>query len=1144
MTIHPTTISALWIGLAALAASSARGQLIELNYPLVRHKTYVTPQNKTDIGPVAYGRNGLVYIGLSDGVFEFDGVNQTPIPVPGNPKSPTEIYRITSLAADPVSDTLYVGCHNGRFGFVPLNSSRKPTYYSFPEALKDTAKKYEGATEISRIYVVGAFVYFYSRNLIFVYDKTTQKLMPPIRINTYGCGVLGTKFFVNVEGRELVTYENGKPGQKFDATFLGEQMPLFSLPMSDGTTLIGTDSALYKTDGMSVESYAPELVAFLAGAKTAITGGAVADDRIVIASADKGAFILNKENGKLMLRLSSANGLPDEEINGIMIDPQDRLWLLHTKHFSWVYYNLPLNSYQSTENFPISINKIAKLNKNIFVATDQGLLKLDFDTYTTLEENRIKQRLSNLEREQYQIQVKWAQKDKERIRLENKLQTTKYEKSRLATLRKELSKIDSVYLKYAREINKSRLILKGLRQQKARTQRAKTGADFDDLHRYSYEPVSRELRMKITEIFAFENSLLLNTVSGICLVEQNENINWISPGLSYSHVLPSETKKGVFYAILGDSLYYFTSKVKDRRTYWERNLVKNIGEELNSIVEDGEGNLWIGAENDMLVVRFAKKLSDSPQVDRECPDREKCTGKLTVLKFGKYIVCLNNGNFYTWTGKRYVYKPELADYVSFEKPMIAEANSVFWSLKNRRLYSIKLMDDGSLQVDSSNIFYLIPEPSFFISDAEGRFWVGGEDKLAQFIPGKKALASVSTSMRTLLRGVEISGDKTYEEFPLDRTLELPYGTYNFKFKFATAAFESAANPIYFEYKTQESEGWVRVTGNAVDRSFFLEGTYTFQVRARDSFGNVGEPAVFSFRIKPPWYLSVYAYIAYFLLFVGLIAGGAYVQRRKRILLERRNAELQALVDERTKDLKLERDKSEALLLNILPKETADELKAFGKARPKRYELVSVLFTDFKGFTLVAEKLSPEELIVELDYCFAKFDEIIVRHHVEKIKTIGDAYMCAAGLPIPRPTNPVDAVLAALEMQGFMNDTWAEKNARGEEYWQLRLGIHSGPLVAGVIGTKKFAYDIWGDTVNLASRMESSGEPGKINISGDTYRYVKDFFICTYRGQVAAKNKGYVDMYFVERLREEYSADPLGRKPNETFRKVIEERFKS
>ncbi|MCS7086355.1 MAG: hypothetical protein RMM53_11300, partial [Bacteroidia bacterium] len=127
----------------------------ENSYPLVRHKPYITPQAKTDACPIAYARNGLVYIGLSDGVFEFDGVNQTPIPVPGNPKSPTEMYRITALAADPSADTVYVGCHNGRFGFIPLKTSRKPTYYSLPEALKDTAKKYEGAVEISRIYVLG-----------------------------------------------------------------------------------------------------------------------------------------------------------------------------------------------------------------------------------------------------------------------------------------------------------------------------------------------------------------------------------------------------------------------------------------------------------------------------------------------------------------------------------------------------------------------------------------------------------------------------------------------------------------------------------------------------------------------------------------------------------------------------------------------------------------------------------------------------------------------------------------------------------------------------------------------------------------------------------------------------------------------------
>ncbi|HNI27236.1 MAG TPA: adenylate/guanylate cyclase domain-containing protein, partial [Leptospiraceae bacterium] len=154
--------------------------------------------------------------------------------------------------------------------------------------------------------------------------------------------------------------------------------------------------------------------------------------------------------------------------------------------------------------------------------------------------------------------------------------------------------------------------------------------------------------------------------------------------------------------------------------------------------------------------------------------------------------------------------------------------------------------------------------------------------------------------------------------------------------------------------------------------------------------------------------------------------------------------------------------------------------------------------------------------------------------LEKIKTIGDAFMCAGGIPMENRTNPVESVLAALEICKYMNDLKAEKEKKGLPYWEIRIGLHTGPIVAGVVGKKKFAYDIWGDTVNTASRMESSGEPGKVNISVDTYNLVKDFFECEYRGKIPAKNKGTIEMYFVHGIKKELSLRKKGLVPNKTF----------
>jgi class 3 adenylate cyclase len=175
-----------------------------------------------------------------------------------------------------------------------------------------------------------------------------------------------------------------------------------------------------------------------------------------------------------------------------------------------------------------------------------------------------------------------------------------------------------------------------------------------------------------------------------------------------------------------------------------------------------------------------------------------------------------------------------------------------------------------------------------------------------------------------------------------------------------------------------------------------------------------------------------------------------------------------------------------------------------------------MFTDFKDFTKVAESLDAKSLVKEIDYVFKKFDEIVTYHNIEKIKTIGDAYMAAAGLPIENKTHAIDMVNTAIEILTSIEEIKTDRKNKGLPYFEIRIGIHTGPVVAGIVGTKKFAYDIWGDAVNVASRMESSGEAGKINISGKTYELVKDHFKCQYRGKVTAKNKGDIDMYFVEK----------------------------
>jgi class 3 adenylate cyclase len=236
---------------------------------------------------------------------------------------------------------------------------------------------------------------------------------------------------------------------------------------------------------------------------------------------------------------------------------------------------------------------------------------------------------------------------------------------------------------------------------------------------------------------------------------------------------------------------------------------------------------------------------------------------------------------------------------------------------------------------------------------------------------------------------------------------------------------------------------------------------------------------------------------------------AEAQKNERLIMEQ-NVELERKVEERTADLKAEKKKSDDLLLNILPSEIAEELKAKGESEARQFEIVSVLFTDFVNFTGIGETLSPTELVKEINVCFKAFDEIIGRTGLEKIKTIGDAYMAVCGMPVEDKEHAQKVTRAAFEICNFIEQYHKEGGS-----FEIRIGINSGPVVAGIVGLKKFAYDIWGDTVNTAARMEQNSEKGKINISSATYELIKKEFKCKYRGKINAKNKGEIEMYFVE-----------------------------
>jgi len=402
-------------------------------------------------------------------------------------------------------------------------------------------------------------------------------------------------------------------------------------------------------------------------------------------------------------------------------------------------------------------------------------------------------------------------------------------------------------------------------------------------------------------------------------------------------------------------------------------------------------------------------------------------------------------------------------------------------------------------------------------------WIGGDNRLLQFDNNKQF--NISRNFSAIIKRMIIGKDSLLQIGLEDPDIKYKYN--DIKFEVSSTCFEGEPY-VRYQYKligyNQKWTNWSRE--NIIRFPKLSPGEYALNIRALNVDGTVSDITELKFNILHPFYLTLPAYFLYLFILLFL----TFVLLRWRTWIFFKNKEiLEKIVHERTEEILKEKEKSEILIANLLPKGTADELKSTGKATSQKFSMVTVLFSDIQGFTKIAEQMNPELLIDQLDAFFFHFDMVVEKYNIEKIKTIGDAYMCAGGIPNKNITNPVEVVLAALEMQEYMG----ELKSKNVDIWDLRIGIHTGSVIAGVVGHKKMSYDIWGDTVNTASRMESSGEAGKINISGHTYDLVKEFFICEHRGKMPVKYKGEIDMYFVKGIRPELAMD-MRHIPNNKF----------
>ncbi|MEL6142330.1 MAG: adenylate/guanylate cyclase domain-containing protein, partial [Bacteroidota bacterium] len=395
----------------------------------------------------------------------------------------------------------------------------------------------------------------------------------------------------------------------------------------------------------------------------------------------------------------------------------------------------------------------------------------------------------------------------------------------------------------------------------------------------------------------------------------------------------------------------------------------------------------------------------------------------------------------------------------------------------------------------------------FYRSRDGRLYFGGLNGVNAFSPEPRFLnyrrqrAEVPLLL-TSFSYVDALTDSLYrfQLADIDKMgrLDLRYRDRLFNFEFSLADFRHPSQNRYSYYLEGYDQGW---SAESTDRRLRFNdlppGDYTLRVRARVAQEDwAGRQLSLPIRIRQPFYYNWWFWVA---LISCLALVGLALLRYRIYLAEKQRKELERTVQRRTAELAEEKQKSEELLLNILPAQTAKELKEYGKAVAHRYDQVTVFFSDFVAFTAIANALEPEELVQELDFCFRTFDQIVARYGLEKIKTIGDAYLFIGGLQGQPQAAAVDCVKAALDIQTFLRNHAIQSKGNGRPVFRARIGLHTGPLVTGVVGTHKFAYDIWGETVNVAARMESNSIPEGIVVSDATHHLVKDHFSCQPHG---------------------------------------------
>ena len=558
-----------------------------------------------------------------------------------------------------------------------------------------------------------------------------------------------------------------------------------------------------------------------------------------------------------------------------------------------------------------------------------------------------------------------------------------------------------------------------------------------------------------------ENNLWIGTNGGLSKFDGKKFTNYVkSDGIPDNTIYSVRCdNKGLIWLATINGLSKYNGK--EFENYSTKNgLINNT---VFCIYQDKNNELWFGTQGGLSIIKndkFKNYTVNDGLSNNQC-----------------FFITEDNEDFYIGTSKG-------VDRIKTEQ-LYKDKNLNF------KIYTIK---EGLANSECSvgAVFH----------DSKGNLWFGTSKGVTRFNP--------ENAPNLFSPPVYITNFKIFDkDTVVEKDLKLSYTQNYLKIGFLAIDYVSPERVKYKYILEGIDNNWSTTSERIVSYPYLPPGKYKFRVLAQSSDGVWSrDEASYTFTIQPPFWETVWFRTILGLTAFSLIIG---TYKYKTNQVKRRNIELARMVSERTKELEYEKNKSDDLLKNILPVTLVDELKAKGYVKPREFKSISIMFTDFKGFSYIANVLPPERLVSELNDIFKNFDEIIQKYELEKLKTVGDSYMVGAGLPEEIDDHAVRIIDAALEMQTYIQN----RNKISPIKWEMRAGIHTGSVIAGVVGTRKFTYDIWGENVNIASRMESAGLPGEINISAYTYMLVKEKFKCVYRGKISTKGTGELDMYLVK-----------------------------